>query len=42
VIDGADDRLRDVVACGPGDDRVRAGRRDVLRGCEHVVRVRGR
>jgi RTX calcium-binding nonapeptide repeat (4 copies) len=27
---------RDVIDCGPGDDRVRADKIDVLRNCEHV------
>jgi hemolysin type calcium-binding protein len=31
----AADGTRDVVNCGAGSDRVRADRRDVLRGCEH-------
>jgi uncharacterized repeat protein (TIGR01451 family) len=34
----ARDGSRDIVYCGPGTDRVRADRRDVLRGCEQVVR----
>jgi uncharacterized repeat protein (TIGR01451 family) len=34
----ARDGSRDVIECGPGDDRVSADRRDRLRGCEHVVR----
>jgi RTX calcium-binding nonapeptide repeat (4 copies) len=34
------DRARDLADCGPGrHDRVRADRVDVLRRCEHVVRV---
>jgi RTX calcium-binding nonapeptide repeat (4 copies) len=32
----ANDGRRDVIDCGPGDDRVVADRRDVLRHCEHV------
>ena len=32
----ANDGQRDVIDCGPGDDRVRADRIDVLRRCEHV------
>lgn len=34
------DYLRDVVDCGPGVDRVRARKGDVLRNCEHVVWVK--
>ena len=34
---GVRDRRRDVVRCGPGNhDRVRADRRDSLRGCERI------
>lgn len=32
------DRSSDVVDCGPGRDRVVANRRDVLEGCERVIR----
>lgn len=34
----ARDGERDVIDCGPGRDRVRADRRDVLRRCEQVTR----
>lgn len=34
----ANDGERDVIDCGPGDDRVRADVRDVTRSCEHVTR----
>ena len=33
----ANDGRRDVVDCGPGDDRVTADHADALRNCEHVV-----
>jgi len=33
----ANDGQRDVIDCGPGDDRVVADRIDVLRHCEHVT-----
>jgi hypothetical protein len=33
----ADDGQRDVIDCGPGDDRVSADRVDVTRHCEHVA-----
>ena len=33
VIDAKDGR-REIVDCGPGRDRVKADRNDVLRGCE--------
>lgn len=33
-------RKRDIVNCGKGRDRVRADRRDVLRGCERVRRTK--
>ena len=32
----ANDGQRDVIDCGPGDDRVRADTIDTLRNCEHV------
>ena len=32
----ANDGQRDIIDCGPGDDRVRADKIDVLRHCEHV------
>jgi len=32
----ANDGQRDVIDCGPGDDRVRADKIDVLHHCEHV------
>lgn len=32
----ANDGRRDVIDCGPGDDRVRVDKIDVLRRCEHV------
>lgn len=32
----ANDGQRDVIDCGPGDDRVRADKIDVLHNCEHV------
>jgi hypothetical protein len=32
----ANDGQRDVIDCGPGDDRVRADKIDLLRNCEHV------
>jgi hypothetical protein len=33
----ANDGQRDVVDCGPGDDRVVADHSDVLRNCEHII-----
>ena len=37
----ADDHMRDVISCGPGNDRVRADGTDrVARDCEDVRRVR--
>jgi dienelactone hydrolase len=36
----ARDRSRDVIRCGTGADRVRADRKDVVRGCELVRRPR--
>ena len=35
----ANDGERDVIDCGPGDDRARADRVDVVRNCEHVTVV---
>jgi hypothetical protein len=37
-IDSADG-VRETVDCGPGDDTVRADKRDTLKGCESVERV---
>jgi Ca2+-binding RTX toxin-like protein len=36
------DGRRDVLRCGPGQDRVKADRRDRLRGCERVSRAEPR
>jgi hypothetical protein len=36
----ANDGERDVIDCGPGDDRVRADKLDLLRHCEHVYIAR--
>lgn len=33
----ANDGERDFVDCGPGDDRARVDKRDVVRNCEHVT-----
>ena len=33
----ANDGERDVIDCGPGDDRARVDRDDVVRNCEHVA-----
>jgi len=33
----ANDGQRDIIDCGPGDDRVRADAVDVVHNCEHVV-----